>query len=122
VTDAPATPFTADARLEVASVSKTITAAATLKLLHDRGVSVDAGIAPYLPPEWAPGPNIAAVTSRDLLTHESGFRDDALMYGELRGEVAQGVSASDQGDFFYLSSNDALLRVVIPHLRPPGRS
>jgi len=50
--------------MHVASVSKTITTAAVLKLLDEKGISVNASIAPYLPSHWVQGAGIAGSQSR----------------------------------------------------------
>ncbi|MCA9185166.1 MAG: serine hydrolase [Planctomycetales bacterium] len=79
-TDEPQSSFTEDTRMTIASVAKSITAVATLRLLQDQGRSVDDAIAPYLPTAWTLGPNVApsgsdtGITFRDLLTHHSGLR------------------------------------------------
>lgn len=55
----------------IASMSKTITAAAMLHAMNASGVSVNDSIVDYLPPGWAPGPNVEDITFRRLLTHRS---------------------------------------------------
>ena len=49
--------MTVDDRFNIASVSKTITAAAVLKLLNDKGISVDTTVYNYLPTDWKLGNN-----------------------------------------------------------------
>ncbi len=67
--------FTEDTQMTIASVSKTITATSTLKILQDTpGVGIDSLISPFLPANWAQGLNINTITFRELLTHHSGLR------------------------------------------------
>ena len=57
--------FTAQTQMTIASVSKTITATSTLKILQEAGISVDSSISPYLPASWERGPNIDSITFKD---------------------------------------------------------
>lgn len=66
-------PWTADAQMHVASVSKLVTAMAMTKLLYSRNISADARIWPWLPKYWQQGPGVERLTFRHLLTHRSGL-------------------------------------------------
>ncbi len=114
--DAPATAFTVDAAINVASVSKTLMAVAALALLGQHHIAVDAPMSPYLPKSWALGPNINTITFRQLLDHTSGIRstnDLATTYDDLRGLMAQGIHLSDKV-YHYQNHNFALFRILIP--------
>ena len=106
--------------MHVASVSKTITTAAVLKLLDEKGVSVHASIAPYLPSHWVQGPGISNVTFLDLLTHKAGFNEpgsqsfSATTYDNLKSYVAAGASPTTVG--YYHNAYHAMFRVIIPIL------
>lgn len=54
----PLTGQTASKEMYVASMSKPISAVALLKLLDDRGISVDSLIAPYLLGDWDQAPGL----------------------------------------------------------------
>jgi len=118
--DLPIVAQSALKEINIASVSKTITATALLALLQDLGpsVSVDSSISPYLPNPWSQGPGISNLTFRDLLTHNSGldqnqngpYADDSL-----EAYVAQGVAPADKV-FEYQNANFAMFRVLIPFL------
>jgi hypothetical protein len=71
--------FTHQTDIQVASVSKTITAIALLQLMEKLGISPDDPIGPYLPETWVQGPGFSdgAITFDDLLTHQTGV-DQAL--------------------------------------------
>ena len=67
--------FTENTRMTSASIAKQLTAVAIVKILQDTpGVNLDSPIGPYLPAAWTRGPNIDAITFRQLLTHQSGLR------------------------------------------------
>jgi len=125
-TDAPRTLMTPDLVTDVASVSKTMTATAIMQLLAMNGISPDASIAPYLYPDWHPGPNINQITFRDLLTHRSGleqqygsFCDGAMDYESVEVLVVAGlVSNANIGTSpgAYGNCNFSLLRELMPAL------
>lgn len=71
-----------DTRFNVASVAKMFTAAAVLRLVADRRLSLDDSIAAWVP-AW-PRPHADQVTLRHLLTHTSGIEldDDSLFNAE----------------------------------------
>lgn len=112
-------------RMNIASLTKTMTAVAVLKLLDERKVSVDSSIAPWLPADWTRGPGIDALTFRQLLTHVSGLggrdgnnvlADCGTSFNALRACVAAGVVEEDQQDYNYNNGNFGLFRIMIPYL------
>lgn len=115
-------PFVLSSRLQTASMSKTITAAATLKLLDKNNLNTYTKIADYLPPDWTLGSNIDQLTFRDLLRHESGIitgNNDCPndnLYSSLKCYIEKGVQASDIGFQRYENQNYGLLRVLISKL------
>jgi len=123
--DPPARRMTADVPVNVASVSKLLTAIAVLQVLSARHLDIDAPIAPYLPADWPRGPNVDTITFRDLLTHRSGFRSDSnrTSYADLEQQIAGGVLPKDKRRVSYNNKNFALFRVLLPALngrRDPG--
>lgn len=117
-TDPPAVAFSPDDRTDIASVSKTLTAVAALKLLAAKHVSVDTPIYLYLPKSWILGPNTRTITFRELLTHTSGIRsasDLASGYNDLRVLISRGINLSDKV-YYYQNQNFALFRILIPYL------
>jgi hypothetical protein len=123
--DFPETPQSPTKEMNIASISKPITAVALLRLMEANGVDPDDSIAPYLPPSWTQGPCIpegqcsSDLTFRDLLTHRSGLdanNNGLYDYASLRSYVQQGVSPVLK-TFTYQNSNFALLaRVLVPML------
>lgn len=125
-------------KVQIASMSKTITAVITLKLLSEKNLTIDEKISKYLPPDWTLGSNISKITFRQLLRHESGFRDipgkdctgpflfnnnmgecslpETSNYEYLKCKVLNGINSSDIDKFNYHSLNFQLLRVILPKL------
>ena len=64
----------ADSSFELASVSKMLTAVATLQLVEQGRLSLDATIGTVLP-EYPPGPSATGVTIHHLLTMSAGIPD-----------------------------------------------
>lgn len=104
-------------KYNIASVSKTITAAAAMKILTEKGISLDSPIYEHLPPNWSLGLNTKTITFRGLLTHRSGIRCPTdVSYTELRLRIAKGIFLDDAKTQQYNNSNYALFRVLIPRL------
>ena len=61
-------------KMELASVTKNITAVATMQLLRRNGLTVESKVYPYLPQGWTLGPGFTNVRFRHLLTHTSGIK------------------------------------------------
>jgi len=127
----PSVPMTADKRVTLLSMSKTITATALMRAMEisrqqGRHVSINSPIAPYLPPDWVRGRNVGSITFRDLLRHESGLRaagppdGDPDLYHNLMLTIARGVVVENGVDQFgkwkYCNCNFTLLRVMIPRM------
>jgi CubicO group peptidase (beta-lactamase class C family) len=112
----PATLQSENKRMHVASISKTLTAIVTLRLLADRGLTADATIGPWLPNNWVRGAGVNNLRFRDLMTHRSGFGQNGApgsTYAQLRTVVAQPVGANG---FDYDNANYGLLRVLVSKL------
>jgi CubicO group peptidase (beta-lactamase class C family) len=110
--------FTPDVQINIASLTKTLTAVAAVRLLAAKHIALDASMAPYLPRDWVLGPNIASITFRELMTHTSGLRgasDLATNYDDLRALIAGGVALADK-TYRYQNQNFALFRVLLPAL------
>ena len=73
-------------------------------------------IGTYLPPFWTQGPNIAAVTFAQLMTHTSGIRSGATDYASMAAVVNAGVSAANVGVYQYENMNFSLCRILLATL------
>jgi CubicO group peptidase (beta-lactamase class C family) len=116
-TDLPQTNQSPTKKMHVASVSKTMTAIVLLRRLAETGLSVDSAIGPWLPAGWATGAGVDSITFRQLMTHTSGFGQNALGgndFDGLKTMVAQDVPA--KGAFDYFNANFGLLRVITARL------
>jgi CubicO group peptidase (beta-lactamase class C family) len=111
--------------MDIASVSKTMTATAILQLLNEGNIPVDTPIWPFLYLDWTIGPNVEQITFKDLLTHTSGFGQlpngqcgniNQVDYQGVEADVAAGVDASNIGVPDYGNCNFALLRELMPAL------
>ncbi len=126
-------PFTTHTQAQTASAAKLVSATAIVKALHDRGLTVDAKVEPFLPSCIARDPTIATLTFRDILDHTSGLlggREDAKKnktasscngsdpYECLLKILAQGRTQSMAYDY----NNKAydLLRLLVPLVADPS--
>ncbi len=117
--DAPETAMTLDLRSNAASVNKTMTAVAALKLLAAKNVSVTSSIGSYLPQSWTLGQGVGAITFAELMTHTSGIRDTLnpdTSYANLKATMAQNIVPANRV-YQYQNANFALLRVLIRYLK-----
>jgi len=110
-------------KMHVASISKTITTVATLRLLKMKGLSTLEMIYKYLPPDWQLGPNVSFLTFRDLMSHRTGFMDVVQLpsdedlstqYDTLKNMVANGTNGMKTRR--YSNAHHALLRIILPVL------
>lgn len=114
--DAPETAMTVDLRMNAASVTKTMTAVAALKLLAAKNVSVTSSISPYLPSGWTLGTGVSAITFAELLTHTAGIRTPANTdnsYAGLKTVMAQNITTKAAR---YDNNNFALFRIIFTYL------
>jgi CubicO group peptidase (beta-lactamase class C family) len=112
-------------RYEIASLTKNVTAVATMKLLRLRGLNVNSPIHGYLPTSWKRGSGFGAtdaqkVTFAQLLTHTSGAYQTTQLpackdvcgndWDGLEAMVKIGVVPNSSR--VYKNANYALLRIL----------
>ncbi len=114
--DPPNRKMSTDVPINVASVSKLLTAIGVLQSLARHHLSIDSKIAPFLPPDWIHGANMDTITFRQLLTHRAGFRDGSMSYEGMEQQVKRGVQLADQQKAVYNNLNFALFRVLLPYM------
>ena len=117
-----AVPWHADKQMHVASVSKTITAIATVATLFANGRTPFDKIEPFLPSWWTRGPGVADLTFVDLLRHTSALDfvgGDAAgsEYANLQKAIATGRTPPAAQE--YNNANLGLLRVILPRVDNP---
>lgn len=132
--DADTRKMTVDDKFNIASVNKTITAAAVIKLVKEKqpktrqiGINLDIPMYQYLPPDWVIGPGIKRITIRQLLTHKSDIDCRGVDYGEMKKCIEDGINprlklncgqspSLQYSEKCYRNANYALFRYIIPHL------
>jgi CubicO group peptidase (beta-lactamase class C family) len=116
--DPPAQSFTAFDRFNPASVSKTVTAVATLQLLSKKGISINAPIHLYLPTNWNLPSSSQTITFKEVLNHTSGLRDEnagGYQYQHMKALLEQGIHLTDKVSH-YANVNYAVLRILVASL------
>jgi CubicO group peptidase (beta-lactamase class C family) len=104
-------------KYNVASVSKTVTAAALIRALADTPqASLDSPFTSFLPSHWSVHSSLKTITFKQLLQHRSGFKFSGVSYAELKGHTAAGVNIGDIGSYDYNNVNYGIMRVLIPRL------
>ena len=123
--DANPRAFRTEDKISIASVSKTITAIALLKLLAEKNIDIGESIAPHLPKSIGLHSSIKNITFRELLTHTSGIRwtgepDYALLLTGLKQGVKpenKNMKCNNSGaGACYNNSNFGLMRILIPFI------
>jgi CubicO group peptidase (beta-lactamase class C family) len=117
--DDGAVAWTTDVLMQIASVSKLVTAMAMTKLLQDKGVDPKDPIGPWLPAYWTRHPKSDAVTFAQLLTHTSGFNIPLGDTGKadiatIKEQVALGPQGPKEWD--YKNLNFSVCRFLLATL------
>ena len=100
-------PVDADTLFQIASITKTLTAVAVMRLVEDGRVDIDAPVRTYLPDFAVQDPDVSrTITLRHLLTHAGGF------FGDSFADTGPGDDA--------LAKYVALLKDM-PQFFPPGK-
>lgn len=117
-------PISLDSRMQIASMTKPLTAIATLQLFSKFNISPTDKIIDYLPEYWKKGPDIQLITFADLMKHRSGIigsgnncKNGAYLentWWGLKELIEKGIKATDYGNHCYQNANFGLLRILIP--------
>lgn len=112
--------FTLNRKINIASVSKFLTAVAVMQLLDARGLTPESKINNWLPPSWNKGPGVSEITFGDLLGHTSGLSSYNTQFSKTLGYTGLQLMI-DSGkirstNYNYLNANFAIFRVLIPSL------
>ncbi len=106
-------------RMNIASVTKWLTAVAAVKLLADKGIPLNTPIHSYLPTYWKPSDSAKNITFHDLLTHRSGLTTDAIRYateyGGLKDCIEKPIANPAKG-YNYSNVNFALFRIMMAYI------
>lgn len=115
--------WTLDRRINLASVSKPITAVGIIKLLNDRGISLDAPFYPYIQGKVPTvGQGVNTVTFRQLLSMRSGLQPNGTVYTHqsfwdfLRQYLQQGLTGTPGQTFAYSNTNFSILQGALEEI------
>jgi D-alanyl-D-alanine carboxypeptidase len=110
-------PHSIDKDMNIASVTKWLTAVGALQLLHN--VSLDQPMWPWLPQSWTLGPGVQSITFRELLTHKTGLTTPTIRYSthydSLKTAIETGVANAEKA-YNYSNVNFALFRILFAYL------
>jgi CubicO group peptidase (beta-lactamase class C family) len=102
-------------RMDVLSMSKTITAAGVVRQLLAMGLTPKEKIGPHLPKFWSIDPQVAALTFAHVLTHSGGLLGDQSDFNQVQALCAA-KPAGTIGQVNYQNINYSLLRVLLAYL------
>lgn len=108
-------PADINAFINIASVTKTLTAVTALQYLDKPALTIDSAIGRWLPATWVRHADIQKITFRQLLTHTSGIRGDQTDWNTLWNIAGNPINAPKfPGQ--YSNINFALFRAILPKL------
>lgn len=115
-------PQSPDKRMNIASVTKTLTATTVLKILQDKlakdaaNLTIDSKVNAFLPASWNRGPGVTDLTFKELMSQLSGMNleYDTDIAG-LRNWIAMGVTRP-KSEYKYKNANLAIFRIIIPYM------
>lgn len=126
--DAPIVAASPTLEMNIASITKPITAAGVLYLLQRKilgnTIGIDDPIGPYIPFDWDRGAGVEDITFRELLTHRSGLANNLTggrtSFAALQTFVATDITMPRAADglypYLYQNGNFALFRILIPYM------
>lgn len=100
--------------INIASVTKTLTAATAVQYMLQKDVTIETKIGKWLPASWPIHPDIRDLTFKQLMTHTSGIRGSQTDWAPLLTTVGSPITAPKT--FEYSNINFALFRAMLPKL------
>lgn len=107
-----------ETRMNIASVTKPITATAVLKALQNNpNVSLDSKVAGFLPSNWTIGPGVKDLSFKDFMSQFTGMNDNKGFTDikRLREWIKVGVTRP-KSEYKYINGNLAIFRIALPYL------
>ncbi|MGE7775871.1 serine hydrolase domain-containing protein [Chitinophaga sp. NPDC101104] len=98
----------------IASVTKTLTAATVVQYMLQKDVTIESKIGRWLPASWYIHDSIRNITFKQLMTHTSGIRGSQTDWEPLMSTVASPITAPKTPE--YSNINFALFRAILPKL------
>lgn len=112
----------AQKRMNIASVTKTITATTVLKIIQDKltkdypNLTIDSKVSPFLPASWKRGPGVDSLTFKELMSQFSGMNlEGGTDLAGLKLWIETGVTRP-KSEYKYKNSNLAIFRIIIPYM------
>jgi CubicO group peptidase (beta-lactamase class C family) len=109
-------------RMNIASITKPITATAVLRIIQEKqapsypNLTINSKIEPFLPTTWKLGPGVKDLTFKELLSQYSGMNlNSGSELNQLKEWIAQGVTRP-KTEYKYLNANLAIFRVILPYM------
>jgi CubicO group peptidase (beta-lactamase class C family) len=109
-------------RMNIASVSKPLTAVTVLRLLQENKVpgypnlTINSKVAPFLPSTWKMGEGVADLTFKDFLSQYTGMTvGGATGTAAMKTWIAAGTPRAIT-DYEYINANLAIFRIIIPYM------
>jgi CubicO group peptidase (beta-lactamase class C family) len=110
---APALPYTPTTRQTIFSITKTLSAAATMAYLKKHNVPITSSIVDYFPHTWAVENFPTSITFEDLMQHRSGLVGTLDSYDDMKDYIEAGMF-QPRGNYVYANINYTLLRILVP--------
>lgn len=107
-------PYSIDNFINIASVTKPLTATTFLMFLRYRDLTLDSTIGRWLPETWSKNPKMSKLTFRQLLTHTSGIRASGTSWTSLKTVIANAPEGDNSRS--YSNVNLALFRAILPKM------
>jgi D-alanyl-D-alanine carboxypeptidase len=108
--------WTTNQEVNIASVSKTMTAVAVMQLLKKNGKNLGSTIGEYLPAKWNPTNAIRNLTFEELLSHSSGLSKSNTSWDTLQATIRGPLDNPSKPTDVYSNMNFAIFRVIIPYM------
>lgn len=108
-------PMHPNQEMNIASVTKTLTAVAVIQLMKKNGIELDDAIGQWLPKYFNTVQEVKDVTFRQLLTHRSGISQGTGKIGFIKQLCANGLDNPAKPKD-YDNMNFAIFRVMIPYM------
>ena len=106
--------FSTRTQAQAASFTKTVTAIVLAKALHDRGLSFQTKLEPFLPKCWKRGPGVRSLSFGDLASHNTGFEPaGSTPYQMVKQTIENGNKRPPTG-FVYRNDNYRVMRYLVP--------
>ena len=111
------TPWQTNQEINVASVTKTLTAVAVLQLMTKNDLEPGDAIGQWLPSYFNATQTIKNLTFEELLTHSSGITEGSTSFDSMIAVVRRPLADPAKTKNNYANLNFALFRAMIPYLR-----